>query len=160
MITIPGRDWRPLAACRRADPELFFPVSRSGPSLDQATQAKAICAGCPVRRQCLAFALDTRQDHGVWGGTSEEERCPRARINVDQDLMPAPDVDAHLLPAAAPISRPLAVVASALALAVHWYSVRGPRSGPDAPRPKGPSMSRVPGSGPADTPLADLHATE
>jgi Transcription factor WhiB len=53
-------------ACRHADPELFFPVSPSGPSLDQITQAKAICAGCPVRQQCLAFALDTRQDHGVW----------------------------------------------------------------------------------------------
>jgi WhiB family transcriptional regulator, redox-sensing transcriptional regulator len=79
-VTIPGRDWRLLAAWRHADPELFFPVSASGPSLDQVTQAKAICAGCPVRRQCLAFALDTRQDHGVWGGMSEEERlhacCP------------------------------------------------------------------------------------
>jgi WhiB family transcriptional regulator, redox-sensing transcriptional regulator len=79
MITIPGRDWRLLAACRHADPELFIPVSASGPSLDQVKQAKAIWAGCPVRRQCLAFALDTRQDHGVWGGKSEEERCPRAR---------------------------------------------------------------------------------
>jgi WhiB family transcriptional regulator, redox-sensing transcriptional regulator len=45
MITIPGRDWRQLAACRRADPELFFPVSASDPCLDQITQAKAICAG-------------------------------------------------------------------------------------------------------------------
>jgi WhiB family redox-sensing transcriptional regulator len=65
-VTTSGRDWRLRAACRRADPELFFPVSQSGPSLDQVTQAKAICAGCPVRQQCLAFALDTRQDHGVW----------------------------------------------------------------------------------------------
>jgi WhiB family redox-sensing transcriptional regulator len=73
-ITIPGRDWRQLAACRHADPELFFPVSASGPSLDQVAQAKAICAGCLVRQQCLAFALHTRQDHGVWGGTSEQER--------------------------------------------------------------------------------------
>jgi WhiB family redox-sensing transcriptional regulator len=78
-ITIPDRDWRKLAACRHADPELFFPVSASGPSLDQVNQAKVICAGCPVRRHCLAFALDTRQDHGVWGGMSEEERRPRAR---------------------------------------------------------------------------------
>jgi WhiB family transcriptional regulator, redox-sensing transcriptional regulator len=77
-ITIPDRDWRKLAACRNADPELFFPVSSSGPSLDQVTQAKAICAGCPVRQQCLAFALDTRQDHGVWGGMSEEDRRPLA----------------------------------------------------------------------------------
>src|SRR5260370_34888561 len=76
MITMPGRDWRLLAACRHADPELFFPVCASGPSLDQVTQAKAICAGCPGRRQCLAFALDTRQNHGVWGGMSEHERWP------------------------------------------------------------------------------------
>ena len=79
MITIPDRDWRQLAACRHADPELFFPVSAAGPSLDQITQAKAICARCPVRRQCLAFALDTMQDHGVWGGMSEQERRLRAR---------------------------------------------------------------------------------
>jgi WhiB family redox-sensing transcriptional regulator len=77
-MTIPGRDWPQLAACRHADPELFFPVSASGPSLDQVTQAKAICAGCPVRRQGLAFALHTRQDHGVWGGMSEQERRLRA----------------------------------------------------------------------------------
>ncbi|HEV3292850.1 MAG TPA: WhiB family transcriptional regulator [Streptosporangiaceae bacterium] len=67
-----------LAACRHADRELFFPVSASGPSLDRVTQAKAICGGCPVRRQCLAFALDTRQDHGVWAGISEHERRLRA----------------------------------------------------------------------------------
>jgi WhiB family redox-sensing transcriptional regulator len=80
MITIPGRDWRLLAACRHAATELFLPVSGLGPSLGQVTQAKAICAGCPVRCQFLAFALDTRNDHGVWGGMSEEERlhtcCP------------------------------------------------------------------------------------
>src|SRR5260370_12675014 len=76
MITMPGRDWRLLAACRHADPEVFFPACASGPSLDQITQAKAICAGCPVRRQCLAFALDTRQNHGVRGGMSEQERGP------------------------------------------------------------------------------------
>jgi len=56
----------PALPCRSMNPELFFPVSASGPSLDQVTQAKAICARCPVRQQCLAFALDTRQDHGVW----------------------------------------------------------------------------------------------
>lgn len=67
-------DWRSAAACRSADPELFFPVSDFGPSLVQATEAKAICARCPVRRQCLAFALRTRQVHGIWGGLTERER--------------------------------------------------------------------------------------
>ena len=78
VITIPDQGWRRLAACRDADPELFFPVSASGPSLDQITQAKEICTDCPVRRQCLVFALNTRQNHGIWGGMTEEERRPRA----------------------------------------------------------------------------------
>jgi WhiB family transcriptional regulator, redox-sensing transcriptional regulator len=67
-------DWRSAAACWSADPDLFFPVSAFGKALEQVAEAKAICARCPVRRQCLAFALRTRQVHGVWGGTSEEER--------------------------------------------------------------------------------------
>jgi WhiB family transcriptional regulator, redox-sensing transcriptional regulator len=75
-------DWRSAAACLSADPELFFPVSDSGPSLAQAAEAKAICAGCPVRRQCLSFALRTRQVHGIWGGLTERERdVPAAEWN-------------------------------------------------------------------------------
>jgi WhiB family redox-sensing transcriptional regulator len=62
------------AACRSADPELFFPVSGTGPSVALIAEAKAVCAGCEVRGECLAFALATRQLHGIWGGTSPEER--------------------------------------------------------------------------------------
>jgi WhiB family redox-sensing transcriptional regulator len=69
------RHWRSAAACRFADPELFFPVSSSGLALEQEAEAKAICARCQVRPECLAFALRTRQVHGVWGGMSEQERC-------------------------------------------------------------------------------------
>jgi len=65
-----------LAACQFAEPDLFFPISSSGASGPQVAQAKAICAGCPVRRQCLAFALRTHQVHGVWGGLTEQERHP------------------------------------------------------------------------------------
>jgi WhiB family transcriptional regulator, redox-sensing transcriptional regulator len=67
-------DWRALGACLSADPELFFPLSCTGPSIEQLHQAKTVCAGCQVRPQCLEFALATRQVHGVWGGTSEDER--------------------------------------------------------------------------------------
>lgn len=75
-------NWRAAAACRFADPELFFPVSDFGKSVDQAAEAKAICAMCRVRRQCLAFALRTRQVHGIWGGLTERERhAPAARWN-------------------------------------------------------------------------------
>ena len=67
-------DWRELSACRQEDPELFFPVVPAGPGLAQIEQAKAVCARCKVRAECLRFAMETVQDHGVWGGTSEEER--------------------------------------------------------------------------------------
>jgi WhiB family transcriptional regulator, redox-sensing transcriptional regulator len=68
-----GWNWRRLA-CRFTDPDLFFPVSASGAALKQVAAAKAVCAGCRVRSECLAFALATRQVHGIWGGMSEEER--------------------------------------------------------------------------------------
>lgn len=57
-----------------ADPELFFPISTAGPALGQVARAKAVCASCQVRQECLDFAIATTQVHGVWGGTTEEER--------------------------------------------------------------------------------------
>ena len=78
---LPGRparsgsaDWRDRAACRGMDLELFFPVGNAGPALLQIGQAKQVCAGCPVRMPCLQWALDSGQEAGVWGGTSEDER--------------------------------------------------------------------------------------
>jgi len=65
---------RVLAACRSADPDVFFPISSSGKSVEQAAEATAVCACCLVRRQCLAFALRTRQAHGIWGGLTAEQR--------------------------------------------------------------------------------------
>jgi WhiB family transcriptional regulator, redox-sensing transcriptional regulator len=69
-----GENWRLFAACQSTNPELFFPVSNTSKSLEQVAEAKAICARCLVRRRCLAFALRTRQVHGIWGGLTEEER--------------------------------------------------------------------------------------
>jgi WhiB family redox-sensing transcriptional regulator len=67
-------DWRARSACLQTDPELFFPVGSTGPAVRQVDQAKRVCGSCPVRRECLQWALDERQDHGVWGGLSEDER--------------------------------------------------------------------------------------
>jgi WhiB family transcriptional regulator, redox-sensing transcriptional regulator len=67
-------DWRHRAACRDEDPELFFPLSDVGPGARQAAEAKAVCARCPVREQCLRYALENGLDHGVFGGTTERER--------------------------------------------------------------------------------------
>lgn len=79
MTAIDESDWRARAACASADPDLFFPISSSGASHGQEQRAKAICALCHVRAECLAFALETRQLHGVWGGLGEEELARLAR---------------------------------------------------------------------------------
>jgi WhiB family transcriptional regulator, redox-sensing transcriptional regulator len=71
--------WRESAACRHADTELFFPIGKSGLATDEIQQAKAVCAGCPVRKDCLEFALDTSQEYGIWGGYDEDERRPLRR---------------------------------------------------------------------------------
>lgn len=66
--------WRSEAICRDTDPELFFPVGTTGHALTQIDRAKQVCGECPVSTQCLEFALETNQDSGIWGGTSEDER--------------------------------------------------------------------------------------
>jgi WhiB family redox-sensing transcriptional regulator len=67
-------NWRSFAACRETDPELFFPLGTSGPWVVQTEQAKDVCRRCPAKDLCLQWALETRQDSGVWGGLSEDER--------------------------------------------------------------------------------------
>jgi WhiB family redox-sensing transcriptional regulator len=63
-----------MAICRDTDPELFFPVGSTGQALLQIARAKEVCDECTVRTECLEFAIETNQDTGIWGGTSEEER--------------------------------------------------------------------------------------
>ncbi len=82
-----GGDWRHRAACLEEEPELFFPIGTTGPAILQIEEAKQVCRRCSVREECLAWALDTDQDHGIWGGLSEEERTAiknreRARLNM------------------------------------------------------------------------------
>lgn len=74
-----AREWRSQAACRDVDPELFFPVADAGPLVEwQVQDAKAVCAGCPVRVQCLAFALGALAD-GIAGGLTPAERRRHSR---------------------------------------------------------------------------------
>jgi WhiB family transcriptional regulator, redox-sensing transcriptional regulator len=61
-------DWRERAACRGLDPDLFYPERGADPK-----PAQRICADCPVREECLDYAME-RREIGIWGGTSEQER--------------------------------------------------------------------------------------
>jgi WhiB family redox-sensing transcriptional regulator len=75
-------DWRHRSACLDEDPELFFPIGNTGPAILQIEEAKQVCRRCDVREQCLAWALEAGQDHGVWGGMSEDERRALKRRNA------------------------------------------------------------------------------
>lgn len=66
--------WRNQAACLVEDPELFFPVGTTSPALAQIDEAKVICRQCEVATTCLQWAIEFRQDAGVWGGLSADER--------------------------------------------------------------------------------------
>jgi WhiB family redox-sensing transcriptional regulator len=68
--------WQHRAACR-GEAALFFPDNADESRTDRRIrerQAKAICGRCPVRDECLEYALRTREQHGVWGGLNEYER--------------------------------------------------------------------------------------
>jgi len=69
------REWMRLAACSNSYAEAWFPAKGQSGHM-----AKRVCVGgwnappCPVRLKCLAYALDTDQQFGIWGGLSEHER--------------------------------------------------------------------------------------
>jgi WhiB family redox-sensing transcriptional regulator len=73
LLTLMGRDdeeeWQAAALCAQTDPEAFFP-EKGGSNRD----AKAVCAACDVRNQCLEYALEHDERFGIWGGLSELQR--------------------------------------------------------------------------------------
>jgi len=66
-----------MAACRGQSAAIFFAPTqfeRKEARAERERRAKAVCAACPVRKECLTYALRTREPHGIWGGLSEVER--------------------------------------------------------------------------------------
>lgn len=61
--------WQADALCAQTDPEAFFP-EKGGSTRD----AKKVCGACPVKQQCLEYALSNDERFGIWGGMSERER--------------------------------------------------------------------------------------
>ena len=61
--------WQAQANCRGLDPALFFPISA-----ESTAETRAVCQDCVVRELCLQYALDNRENHGLWGGLAASER--------------------------------------------------------------------------------------
>jgi len=63
------RPWAARSECRGEDPTIFFPGTDDDPAI-----GLAICARCPVRQECLEYAIEARERYGIWGGTTERQR--------------------------------------------------------------------------------------
>lgn len=65
--------WRTRGLCVERDPDLLFVVGAA------QREAAKLCRGCPVKRLCLAEALDQDIEYGVWGGLTERQRRAMTR---------------------------------------------------------------------------------
>src|SRR5690348_6327280 len=74
-------EWQNGAACRDFPLVLFFgPDGERQPERDiRERRAKAVCTGCPVRRDCLNYALTRPERYGLYGGLNEDERASERR---------------------------------------------------------------------------------
>lgn len=102
-----GFDWQRDAACRGQHAPNFFPPPHFEPKALRVARertAKAICRQCPVSDECLTYALESREPHGVWGGLNEAERREllvgrgvgdeRSGADLEPDLEPDLELDA------------------------------------------------------------------
>jgi WhiB family redox-sensing transcriptional regulator len=70
-------EWRERAACLDAPGVLFFGFDESESPAERRAredEAKRVCSGCGVRRECLDYALGAKEQYGIWGGLTEIER--------------------------------------------------------------------------------------
>lgn len=95
LLTLDGDWWRDAACCGE-DPELFFPPEDADERIEAA---KRVCDTCPIRQQCLDWAVSNRE-HGIWGGLTDRERqterrrraarrSPRACERCGEDFLPS-----------------------------------------------------------------------
>ena len=76
-VAVVDRTWQMKGLCRGNHSYLFFPpstVERKDERERREIKAKAICSVCPVKEDCLEFALEIKEPYGIWGGLTETER--------------------------------------------------------------------------------------
>jgi WhiB family redox-sensing transcriptional regulator len=85
-IDLQRPDWYDQANCRTAPKTVFYPKGKSGPRKlsaqadhEQRHAIATYCNPCPVKAECLAYAMDRPEVFGVWGGTTPQERLQDRR---------------------------------------------------------------------------------
>jgi WhiB family redox-sensing transcriptional regulator len=81
VLTRPNWGWQDRAACRGEEVVLFFgPDGERQPERDvRERRAKQLCESCPVRTECLGYAVTRPEKYGTWGGLNEDERSAERR---------------------------------------------------------------------------------
>jgi WhiB family transcriptional regulator, redox-sensing transcriptional regulator len=81
LMPRPNWAWQDEAACRGKEVVLFFgPDGERQPERDiRERKAKAVCNSCPVRSECLTYAVSRPEKYGTWGGLNEDERSSERR---------------------------------------------------------------------------------
>jgi WhiB family redox-sensing transcriptional regulator len=74
-------DWQERALCAEVDGDLFFPEKGGSTAV-----SKRVCAACPVRSECLDYALQNEERFGIWGGLSERERRKLLKSNNGMEV--------------------------------------------------------------------------
>ena len=77
----PGWGWMDDAECRDEDLILFFGIDgeRQPEREIRERKAKAVCMRCPVRAECLDYAVSRPEKYGLWGGLNDDERAAERR---------------------------------------------------------------------------------
>lgn len=73
---VPYPDFRSkgVPLCQTTDMEIYFPEPGKSQNPQETTVAKRLCRECPYTTECLQYAIDTTQEFGIWGGTTEKMR--------------------------------------------------------------------------------------
>jgi WhiB family transcriptional regulator, redox-sensing transcriptional regulator len=81
LMQRPNWGWQDEAACRGREVVLFFgPDGERQPEREiRERKAKALCDSCPVRNDCLSYAVSRPEKYGTWGGLNEDERSSERR---------------------------------------------------------------------------------
>jgi WhiB family transcriptional regulator, redox-sensing transcriptional regulator len=77
QVLLEDQEWREHASCLDFSAVLFFGFDDSESPAEKRLredQAKTVCVECPVRQDCLDYALSARESHGIWGGMTDVER--------------------------------------------------------------------------------------
>lgn len=81
VVELPDQSWKNKAACVGMPAEFFYPEN----STIISKEAKQLCwEACPVREECLKFAIEVPEMHGMWGGLTPKQRRPLRAIYLKQ----------------------------------------------------------------------------